>query len=209
LAKRIGAPRTFIEFGFPPIEFNCAPLLGSYKGLLVDGNERQIADAGAILPKSVTVKQMFITRENLDFIADFFPEIGVLSIDVDGNDYWFLKELLPKRPSVVCVEYNASMLGHSVTVPYDPSFARADKHPSGWYHGASLTALSKLCAQGGYGLAAVSTDGLNAFFTTTVALPPNRHGGLTPYGTSGPAPPQRNSGRTSSRSHSRRSSRTD
>jgi hypothetical protein len=91
--------------------------------------------------------------------------LGILSIDVDGNDYWFLDQLIDLKPSVICVEYNASFGLEPITVPYDHSFDRHQKHPSGWYHGASLSAFVKLCAGHGYGLAAVSEAGVNAFFT--------------------------------------------
>lgn len=74
----------------------------------------------------------------------------MLSVDVDGNDYWFLKALLPARPAVVVVEYNASFGLNPVTVPYEPAFDRMAKHDSGWYHGASITALTKLCKTHGY-----------------------------------------------------------
>jgi hypothetical protein len=152
LAK--SAPRTFVEFGFHPNEFNCAPLARSpdWRGLLIDTNARQIADARSMLSNRI--------------------EIGVLSIDVDGNDYWFLERLIDTRPTVICVEYNASFGPESITVPYDPDFSRNAKHPSGWYHGASLTALTKLAAKSGYGLAAVSEVGGNAIFTVDGSLDP-------------------------------------
>jgi hypothetical protein len=60
----------------------------------------------------------------------------------------------------------------ALSVPYDPTFDRHEKHPSGWYHGASLTAVAKLCASNGYGLAAISDAGANAFFTRTGKLDP-------------------------------------
>ncbi|MEI8701814.1 hypothetical protein [Mesorhizobium sp. ISC15] len=53
LAKETGAPNTFIEFGFHPIQFNCAALMGSFKGLLIDANSQQIADARAVLPSNI------------------------------------------------------------------------------------------------------------------------------------------------------------
>jgi len=169
------APRTFVEFGFHPIEFNCISLAkrADWHGLLVDGSPRQVADARALYPANrIEIVDKFLTLENLDFIKSQFARIGVLSIDVDGNDYWFLKELILQQPSVVCVEYNSSFGLEPITVPYDPFFDRFEKHPSGWYHGASLTALAKLCASHGYGLAAVSNNGVNAFFTATGKLDP-------------------------------------
>ena len=56
-------------------------------------------------------------KSDLDFIKERFDSLGVLSIDVDGNDYWFLKELISTRPSVIVVEYNASFGLEPVTVP--------------------------------------------------------------------------------------------
>lgn len=165
LAK--SAPRTFIEFGFHPIQFNCAALARdvNWQGLLIDASERQTSDARAILPPRLDIVQTFLTLDNLDLIRSKFLQVGVLSIDVDGNDYYFLQRLIDISPAVICVEYNASFGRRSVTVPYDRSFNRIEKHPSGWYHGASLSALTKLAASNGYGLAAVSSAGCNAFFT--------------------------------------------
>jgi len=167
-------PKTFIEFGFHPIEFNCAVLArrSDWRGLLVDGNMRQVEDARSLFSDRIKIVEAFLTLENIDFIKSAFPKIGVLSIDVDGNDYWFLEKLIEAEPSIICVEYNSTLGLESITVPYDPSFNRHEKHPSGWYHGASLAALSKLCASRGYGLAAVSIAGGNAFFTRSGTLNP-------------------------------------
>lgn len=170
LAEETGAPKNFIEFGFHPIQFNCAELVGSFKGFLIDGNSQQVADGRALLPSDIRIEERFLDLNNLDFIRKAFPKIGILSIDVDGNDYWFLEKLLDTQPSVISIEYNPSFLHHSVSVVYDPAFDRHKKHP--WYHGASLAAMSKLCASHGYGLAAVSDGGVNAFFTKTGTLDP-------------------------------------
>lgn len=168
------APRTFVEFGFHPIEFNCAWLAKNkdWRGLLVDGSPRQVEDARALLPNRIRIIEQFLTLDNLDFIKQAFAEIGVLSIDVDGNDYWLLKELIATEPSLICVEYNSTLGLAPITVPYDPAFDRHAKHPRAWYHGASITALAKLCSGYGYGLAAVSELGTNAFFTRDGTLSP-------------------------------------
>lgn len=174
LAHKHRAPKTFVEFGFHPIEFNCAALVqkSDWNGFLIDGSERQVADAKAILPKRIDIQQQFLTLENLDFIGKKFPKIGVLSIDVDGNDFWFLERLIGLSPTVISVEYNASLGLEPITVPYDPAFDRHKKHPSGWYHGASLTAFAKMCAKNGYGLVAVAKGGANAFFAQDAGLDP-------------------------------------
>lgn len=169
------APRTFVEIGFHPIEFNCISLARSpgWRGLLIDGNERQVADSRVLFHDRIDIVHRFLTLDNLDFIRSHFREVGILSIDVDGNDYWLLKSLIDIRPAVISVEYNASFRLEPVTVPYDKSFDRHEKHPTGWYHGASITAFASLCAQHGYGLAAVSGAGANAFFTPNGALDPS------------------------------------
>lgn len=169
--------RTFVEFGFHPLEFNCIRLAAdpTWRGLIIDGAPEMIAKTkGQPLFNNTTVEHRFLTLDNLDIIRDAFANIGVLSIDVDGNDYWFLNALVDLRPSVICIEYNSSFGLEPLAVPYDAHFDRHTKHPSGWYHGASLTALCKLCASHGYGLAAVAEGGTNAFFTETGDLRPEQ-----------------------------------
>jgi hypothetical protein len=172
LSDELSAPKTFVEFGFHPAEFNCAALTDDHQGLLIDGNPHHVEDARHFLPQSVTTQQRFLTLENLDIVRTAFPELGVLSIDVDGNDYWFTEALIETNPAILVVEYNASFLLNSITVEYDPSFDRSKKHSTGWYHGASLQALARLAQRHGYGLAAVSTAGGNAFFTKSGDLDP-------------------------------------
>ncbi|MGY8633880.1 hypothetical protein RAD15_15505 [Bradyrhizobium sp. 14AA] len=174
LAER--CEKTFVEFGFHPAEFNCASLARrpDWRGLLIDGNRTQVEDAKALLPPNVEAVHSFLSLENIGSIASHFRKIGVLSIDVDGNDYWFLKALIDSRPDVISVEYNSTFGVEPISVPYDPAFDRHQKHSSGWYHGASLTALAGLCRQHGYGLAAISDNGGNAFFTPDGTLDPIR-----------------------------------
>lgn len=158
-----GSPRTFVEFGFHPTEYNCSGLR-DFAGLLVDGDEETVRLARSILPPRIEVRHRFLDVDNVGELAEAFERIGVLSVDVDGNDYWLLRALLPASPAVIVVEYNASFGLAPVSVPYDPRFERHAKHESGWYHGASLTALNGLCRGHGYKLAAVSAAGGNAFF---------------------------------------------
>lgn len=169
-----GAPKTFVEFGFHPIEFNCVDFAKdpSWSGLLIDCSKRQVDDARSLWPSRLEFVEAFLTLDNLDFIRNRFPSLGILSIDVDGNDYWFLKALIDIEPTVISVEYNSTLGMDPITVPYEVSFDRHQKHPLGWYHGASLTALTKLCAQHGYGLAAGSDGSCNAFFTRDGKLKP-------------------------------------
>jgi hypothetical protein len=167
LVEQVGAPRSFLEFGFGPQELNCASLLHSCRGLLVDGDSANVDLARKVMPRKVKSLQLYLDLDNLHLLADRYGpgELGVLSIDVDGNDYWFLEWLLPRlEPAIAVVEYNASFGLRPIAVPYDPTFDRHEKHPSGWYHGASLEALTRLAVRHGYRLVAVASGGNNAVY---------------------------------------------
>jgi len=109
-----------------------------------------------------------VTRENINQLFSengFTGGIDLLSIDIDGNDYWVWQAIDIVNPRIVVIEYNASMGNtESLTVAYDPDFDRFAKHPLGFYHGASLIALTKLAQVKGYILAGCDSTGTNAFF---------------------------------------------
>jgi len=109
-----------------------------------------------------------ITAENINEVLlanSQAREIDLLSIDIDGNDYWVWEAITAIEPRVVIIEYNASFdSDKSLAVKYDPNFDRHEKHMSGWYHGASLMALTKLANAKGYILVGCESQGVNAFF---------------------------------------------
>jgi uncharacterized protein YhdP len=88
LVAKTGAPKTFIEFGFHPVKFNCAAFAydPDWQGLLIDGSAEQAEDAKVLLPSRIDIRNAFLSLDNLDFIRSRFERVGVLSIDVDGND---------------------------------------------------------------------------------------------------------------------------
>lgn len=175
LLDSVGAGnRMFVEFGFGPDVCNCLNLVmnRAFSGLFIDGSEEKCRIARAVYERldkrEVTVVESFLTTENINqtiLEAGVTGEIDVLSIDVDGNDYWFWAALTAVKPRVVIIEYNASLgRDRSLTVPYDPAFVRYEKHASGFYHGASLLALVRLGKKIGYRLVGCDSTGVNAFF---------------------------------------------
>lgn len=166
--------RWFVEFGFGAVQCNSLRLMKyeGFSGLLMDGSSENVDffnyTATRLGNNGVKAIQAFITRENLqDLIRgnDVPQNIDFLSLDVDGNDYWFWEELSCISPRVVCIEYNAGLGPDlSLTVPYDPNFERYSKHPSGFFHGASLAALETLGKRKGYYLIGCDSIGANAFF---------------------------------------------
>ena len=92
-------------------------------------------------------------------------EIDLLSIDIDGNDYWIWKAIEAVDPRVVAIEYNASLGPRDPLIcVYKPEFDARAMHPSGWYHGAALTALTRLANRRGYALVGCESAGVNAFY---------------------------------------------
>lgn len=175
LVSRVPAPmRYFVEFGVQNYqESNTRFLLlnDRWSGLVMDADESNIKfirQDEIFWRYSLEVVQAFVTAENVDgLIAKRVPgrDIGILSIDVDGNDYWIWRAITSVSPRIVVVEYNSVFGGrHAVTVPYDPSFHRTRAHYSNLYWGASLPALCDLADSKGYRFVGSNSAGNNAFF---------------------------------------------
>jgi len=108
--------------------------------------------------------EFFATAENVNQLFKYQGnEIDLLSIDIDGNDYWIWKAIKCK-PRVVVIEYNASFGHRSITIPYDPNFKWTPASDISFYHGASLKALTKLGEEKGYVLVGCESSGVNSFF---------------------------------------------
>ena len=94
-----------------------------------------------------------------------FGKINIFSIDLDGNDYWILKEANLNQIDIVVLEYNP-LFGaiKEVTVPRDDEFNRYKKHFSGLYYGASLKAYINLLSNKNFSFIGTNRVGSNAFF---------------------------------------------
>lgn len=158
------------------IECNAANLIinHGWTGLLFDGDEaaiRQGQEFYASHPDTFTWPPQFVhawvARENVNSLIssrDFTGEIDLLSLDLDGIDYWIWKEITCISPRVVVVEYqDAWGPDKAVTVAYRADF-RA-RHLG--YAGASLAAFVKLGREKGYRLVGCQRYGFNAFFVRT------------------------------------------
>ena len=100
-------------------------------------------------------------------------EIDLLSLDLDGNDYWVWRALDACSPRMVILEFN-HWLGaeRAVTMPYDPEFTRDKSElPTKRYYGASLAAFEKLGREKGYRLVMVEPSGVNAYLLRNDVAP--------------------------------------
>lgn len=166
--------KTFVEFGVENYsESNTRFLLmnNNWSGLVMDGSEKkvkQIQNSYYYWKYDLTAKATFVDCENINsLISNRFPNnsLGLLHIDIDGNDYWIWKAITVVVPDIVIIEYN-SLLGieRPITIPYKKDFKRSDAHPSCLYYGASLKTLYLLASEKGYSFIGCNSAGNNAYF---------------------------------------------
>jgi hypothetical protein len=166
--------KIFIEFGVQNYaEANTRFLLqhDNWAGLVLDGSAENVAAVRRdpiYWRHNLKAQAAFIDRENIDALIatnGIAGDIGLLSIDIDGNDYWVWEAIRGIAPRIVVIEYNSLFGPHAaVTIPYDPHFSRAKAHYSNLYWGASLAALYRLGKRKGYVLVGSNSAGNNAFF---------------------------------------------
>lgn len=185
--NRIGTTnRLFIEFGVQSgLENNTHYLLHKgWSGLWIEGDSRYYKEAilnfkRVISEGRLEIVNKFITKDNINTIikqaalyekskiqdesAVPFPGVNIdlLSIDIDGNDYWVWDAINCIKPRVIVIEYNVKFPPHFEWImEYDESH---------WWNqndnmGASLKALELLGTQKGYQLVGTNLTGSNAFF---------------------------------------------
>lgn len=169
--------RRFIDIGCSDHGWNTGFLpeeLG-WSGLMVDRDLARIEVTRARFPQpEIAVEAITVTRDNINHLIESHQchDADVMSIDVDGNDYWLWDALTAARPRLVVVEYNAAFgPERAVSVPYDPNRNWDDAAVEFRYTGASLRAFEFLAQRKGYRLVTCEPDGANAFFLRTDSAP--------------------------------------
>lgn len=167
--------RTFIDIGSADgINSNCANLAINFgwHGLFIDGNPANIERGQkyyASHPDTMLFPPKFscsmVKRENINQIiqeAGFSGDIDLLSIDIDGNDYWVWDALEVVTPQVVIIETHVEFGLRNIVVPYDPDYVYPGRHPD--YFGASPVAMVKLAEKKGYRLVGANRYGFNTIY---------------------------------------------
>ena len=161
----------FIEIGFDYYQNNSLGILNKCnKGLFIDGDNKKVIILRNVLklfyPKTkITVQNALVDIDNINKIKEKNfndeEEIDFLSIDVDGIDYYLLKQI-NFEPKLICIEYNF-WFGKdlSCAVPYEKNYTLNSLSD---YIGASLKALTELANSKGYHLIAIDSACINAFF---------------------------------------------
>jgi hypothetical protein len=170
----------FIEFGVEDYtESNTRFLLinDNWKGLVMDGSEKNVASIKSndlFWRHDLIAKSVFITAENINQLIKeerVVGDIGLLHIDIDGNDYWIWKALEVVEPVIMIVEYN-SVFGYdrAITIPYKSDFDRTSAHYSNLYFGSSILSLCDLADERGYAFVGCNSAGNNAYFVKNESL---------------------------------------
>jgi hypothetical protein len=170
----------FVEFGVENyVESNTRFLLTNnhWSGLVMDGSRENIDYIMQdVISWASNLKAVcaFIDKNNINQLLTsngVTGDIGILSVDIDGNDYWVWEAVNVVSPRIVICEYN-SQFGPDVevTTPYDPAFVRSQAHNSNVYYGASISALNALAKRKGYSLVAGNGAGNNVFFVRNDVL---------------------------------------
>lgn len=175
----------FIEFGVGN-GWECNThllLLCGFSGLWIESTESQVRDIrkGFREPLErgqLKLDQSFVTAENIDDLLlnnlGDDREVVLLSIDIDGNDFWVWKAIKSIAPAVVVIEYNGNFPPPiSIVQEYRPDFVYDGTVYCG---GATIEALARLGRQKGYQLVGCTITGLNAFFVRDDLI-----GGHFPY----------------------------
>jgi len=176
----IGSPtKKSVEIGTSDgTECNTSNLIlyHGWNGLLIDGSVEMIKRANifftshpnAVLNEPKLVNS-WITKDNIDGIIKnngFEGEIDLLSIDIDGTDYYILDAIKCISPRVIICEINSAVpLGKALTIPYSDDFDCWNKpYPENTFRGLSLTAAQKLMKSKGYRMVGAHKLGFNIIF---------------------------------------------
>lgn len=172
--------KTFIEFGVEDFsESNCRFLLmnSDWNGFVIDASIKNIEKlkiSNYYWKYNLNALCAFIDKDNINELlkkSNFDKDLGILSIDIDGNDYHVLNNINYFNPRIIICEFNPVFgTGQKITVPYDPKFNRTKKHYSNLYWGASINALIFLLNKREYTLIGTGMLGCNAYFVKNSLL---------------------------------------
>ncbi len=166
-------PASFVDIGSGDcIKSNCANLAVHFgwTGIFIDQDSRQLSIGRNFYKKKIREDKMLtficspVTTENVNTLLlenEITPATGLLSIDIDGNDYWIWKAIEVIQPRILVIEAKVEFGYRDITVAYgDHNHHSANK----MYNGASVKALQKLGIEKGYKLVGANKQGYNLFF---------------------------------------------
>ena len=169
-------PKSFLEIGTENYkESNTRFLLvnKNWDGFIIEADKNSVKDIKSqrvYWKHNLTIENQFVDQNNINTIIkriNIPKKLCLLSLDIDGIDYWVLKKLSVLEPSIVICEYN-SLFGQkkAITVPYKKNYIRSNEHYSNLFYGASIKAFIDLLKKRNYFFIGTNSAGNNAFFVS-------------------------------------------
>lgn len=141
-----------------------------WKGLAVECDQDKFYKlADSFKNFDVDLAKTFVTPDNVLNMFESFDvpkDFGLLSLDIDGYDYYVLEKILEEyKPSIICAEINEKIPPPiKFTVKYKKGYFWNNSH----FYGQSLAMLDELCVANNYNLAEVHYN--NAFYVSNKLL---------------------------------------
>lgn len=147
-----------------------------FKGYLFDGDQKNVDKATSFFNKQQdcllvkpNIVKAWITRDNINKLlidAGIEGEVDVLSIDIDGNDYYIWEAIKAINPRMCVFEtHDIVPCDKSITIPYSDNFFAMDKKDASKdFRSVSLAAMDKLSRSKGYTLVGGHRHGFNVFY---------------------------------------------
>lgn len=164
----------FVEFGVENYkEANTKFLMfnNNWSGFVMDGSNNNINNLKKqdyFWKYNLIAKDVFITKDNINNLLleqNINPNIGLLHIDLDGNDYYIFDEINCINPNILILEYNSLFgIDREISVPYREDFNRTKAHYSNLFFEASLKSLHSLAYKKGFIFIGCNQAGNNAYF---------------------------------------------
>lgn len=136
-----------------------------WKGVLIEGDPKRFRELTVnVAAHDCVCIEAWVARDGPGCLEALLrqhglgAEVDLLSIDIDGDDYYILESLQELRPRVIICEYNP-------TIPADVDLVAS----YGNYFGASVAALERLARTKGYRLVALTDT--NCFFVQEQDFP--------------------------------------
>ena len=161
----------FVEFGASDGLENCTrhQLENGGSGLWIEGDPAKAKTAAKLFSHlPVDISEAFIDVNNVIQIIESSEivreDFNLLVMDLDGNDWWLLREILCRyHPVLIVAEYNSYQGPKKKWImPYNSDHRWANDTN----YGASLTSYNNLMNSFGYELVACEPCGVNAFWVS-------------------------------------------
>ena len=179
ITSRLGLLKpTFIEIGTEDYRESNTRFLyqrTNTKGLIIDSDTGLVVKVKAVLldyywKGDLLAISDFVTKENIVGLLkasdSSWYDTDIFSLDIDGNDYWIMREIIELCSfKVIVAEYNSYFGADlAISTPYRKDFNRTGYHFSNLCFGASLKAFVSLMAKNGYIFAGSNLNNSNGFW---------------------------------------------